>query len=150
KLVRRNKGPMLAVGLVLLALVAGIIGTTWGLIHADRAREDAVAAQIAEAARAAGERRARDAEAVHRLRAEENAKLAAPALEEIMTGARQRLTLYALDQPMPVPKKPEREKLERELLEKGLRFYEQLAQTNATDWAARRQRAKAYESVGRL
>jgi serine/threonine protein kinase/WD40 repeat protein len=37
KLVRRNKGPMLAVGLVLLALVAGIIGTSVGLFRADKA-----------------------------------------------------------------------------------------------------------------
>ena len=30
KFVRRNKGPVLAAALVLLALVGGIIGTTWG------------------------------------------------------------------------------------------------------------------------
>jgi len=33
KFARRNKGPMLAVGLVLLALVAGIIGTTWSNVR---------------------------------------------------------------------------------------------------------------------
>jgi WD40 repeat protein/serine/threonine protein kinase len=37
KLVRRNKGPMLAVSLVLLALVVGIIGTTWGLVGTEKA-----------------------------------------------------------------------------------------------------------------
>jgi serine/threonine protein kinase/WD40 repeat protein len=37
KLMRRNKGPMLAVSLVLLALVAGIIGTTWGLVGTEKA-----------------------------------------------------------------------------------------------------------------
>src|SRR5205823_4967673 len=42
----------------------------------------------------------------------------------------------------------EQEKLEWEFLEKGLKFYEQLAQTNATDWTARRERAKAHASVG--
>src|SRR5262249_22508714 len=34
KLVRRHKGPVLAASLVVLALVGGIIGTTWGLIRA--------------------------------------------------------------------------------------------------------------------
>jgi serine/threonine protein kinase/tetratricopeptide (TPR) repeat protein len=37
KLVRRNKGPVLAAGLVFLALVIGMIGTTWGLFRAKRA-----------------------------------------------------------------------------------------------------------------
>ncbi len=41
KFVRRNRGPALAASFVLLALVAGVIGTTWGLV---RARE-AVAAE---------------------------------------------------------------------------------------------------------
>jgi serine/threonine protein kinase/WD40 repeat protein len=37
KLARRHKAPMAAASLVLLALVAGIIGTTWGLVRADKA-----------------------------------------------------------------------------------------------------------------
>ena len=39
KLVRRHKGPVLAVSLVVLALVGGVIGTTWGLIRATDAQE---------------------------------------------------------------------------------------------------------------
>src|SRR5882672_590236 len=34
KLVRRNKGPVLAASLLVLALVGGIIGTTWGMLRA--------------------------------------------------------------------------------------------------------------------
>ena len=34
--VRRHKGPVLAASLVILALVGGIIGTTWGMIRARR------------------------------------------------------------------------------------------------------------------
>jgi serine/threonine protein kinase len=45
KFVRRNRGPVLAVLLVLLALIGGVIGTTWGMIHAEQARRDAEAAQ---------------------------------------------------------------------------------------------------------
>jgi tetratricopeptide (TPR) repeat protein len=36
KFVRRNQGPMLAASLVLLALIGGIVGTTWGLLQAER------------------------------------------------------------------------------------------------------------------
>ena len=36
KFVRRNKGPVLAAALVLLALLGGIVGTTWGLVRADQ------------------------------------------------------------------------------------------------------------------
>jgi serine/threonine protein kinase/WD40 repeat protein len=37
KFVRRNKGPVVAISLVLLALVAGIVGTTWGLVGTRKA-----------------------------------------------------------------------------------------------------------------
>jgi eukaryotic-like serine/threonine-protein kinase len=58
KFVRRHKRPVLAATLVLLALVGGIIGTTIGLMRAEQARQDAVAAQEAEA----GQRRTADEE----------------------------------------------------------------------------------------
>jgi WD40 repeat protein/serine/threonine protein kinase len=46
KFVRRNKGPVLAATVFFLLLVGGIIGTSWGLVWAERARQ---AAQTAEA-----------------------------------------------------------------------------------------------------
>jgi serine/threonine protein kinase len=60
KFLRRNKGPVVAAALVLLALVGGMIGTTIGLARAETARREAVAAQLAEAERAEGERRANE------------------------------------------------------------------------------------------
>jgi WD40 repeat protein len=41
KFARRNRGPVLAAGLVVSALLAGIVGTTWGMFRADAARADA-------------------------------------------------------------------------------------------------------------
>jgi serine/threonine protein kinase len=38
KFVRRNKGPVLAASLVALALIGGVIGTTWGMLRATFAR----------------------------------------------------------------------------------------------------------------
>ncbi len=42
KLVRRHRGPVLAAVLLVLALVGGIIGTTWGMLRATDAQADAV------------------------------------------------------------------------------------------------------------
>jgi serine/threonine protein kinase/WD40 repeat protein/Flp pilus assembly protein TadD len=42
KLVQRYRAPALAASLLMLALVGGIIGTTWGLIRANQARTDAL------------------------------------------------------------------------------------------------------------
>ena len=49
KFVRRHKGRVLAAGLVLFALLAGLAGTTWGLVRADAARREAQAAAAREA-----------------------------------------------------------------------------------------------------
>jgi serine/threonine protein kinase/tetratricopeptide (TPR) repeat protein len=50
KLVRRHRGPVLAAALVLIALLAGVVGTTWGLIRAERAlQSEALARALAEA-----------------------------------------------------------------------------------------------------
>ena len=42
KFLKRNKGPVVAAALVLLALLAGIVGTTFGLIRAERQRIEAL------------------------------------------------------------------------------------------------------------
>jgi len=39
KFLRRHKGPALAGSMVVLALAGGIVGTTWGLVRAERARQ---------------------------------------------------------------------------------------------------------------
>jgi eukaryotic-like serine/threonine-protein kinase len=49
KLIRRNKGRVIAAGFVLLALLGGIIGTSWGLVRAESARGVAEQARQAEA-----------------------------------------------------------------------------------------------------
>jgi WD40 repeat protein/serine/threonine protein kinase len=47
KFVRRNRGPVLAAALLLLALLGGIAGTTWGLVVADRALDDEAKQRVA-------------------------------------------------------------------------------------------------------
>ncbi len=51
KFMRRNRGPVLAVMLVLLVLIGGITGTTWGLVEARRQGNAAATARDAEAER---------------------------------------------------------------------------------------------------
>jgi eukaryotic-like serine/threonine-protein kinase len=69
KFVRRNRGPVLAAALLVLSLVAGIVGTTWGLVRATRAAEAERLAkrdteeQKENAVRSAAEARAKEAEA---------------------------------------------------------------------------------------
>lgn len=66
---RKHKGPVIAVGLVLLALICGVVGTTWGLVEASRAKDiaqsnarEAIAEKAkAEAAALDEERAKRDA-----------------------------------------------------------------------------------------
>jgi serine/threonine protein kinase/tetratricopeptide (TPR) repeat protein len=50
KFFRRNKGLVRAVAAVFLLLVAGIVGTSWGMLRAERARQEAEDARNAEAA----------------------------------------------------------------------------------------------------
>lgn len=83
---------MIAASLVLLALVAGAVGTTLGLIEARRQTAFAIAAQQAEAERTEGERLAKlDAEAKKaeaeqaQARAEAGEKLAEDRLVEVET-----------------------------------------------------------------
>lgn len=56
---RRNRGAVISAGLLFVALILGITGTTIGLIWAEQARQDAVVAQQAETERAEGERLAK-------------------------------------------------------------------------------------------
>jgi eukaryotic-like serine/threonine-protein kinase len=60
KFVRRNRGPVLAATLLALALVAGIVGTAFGMVRAEKRRVEAEQARDAEAA---AKRKAEQAEA---------------------------------------------------------------------------------------
>ena len=76
KFVRRNRPQVVAAGLVLVALVAGVVGTTAGLIEARKQERAALAAQAAEAERAEGEKRAKELAETKRAEAEQQQKRA--------------------------------------------------------------------------
>ncbi len=60
KFMRRHRGPVVAAGLVLLALVGGIAGTTWGLLRAVEERDAKDAALKAEQKAREDETKARE------------------------------------------------------------------------------------------
>ncbi|MEX2559835.1 MAG: serine/threonine-protein kinase, partial [Pirellulales bacterium] len=68
KFARRNKGPALAVTLILLALIAGVVGTTWGMVRAEQQRR--IAEISAQKALAAAEAEKIAKEAAHAREAE--------------------------------------------------------------------------------
>jgi serine/threonine protein kinase len=81
KFVRRNRGAVAAAGLVLLALVLGIVGTTWGLVRAAQAlAAEAEQRQAAEHA-AAAEKQAKEREADQRRQAVASQKKAEAAAQ---------------------------------------------------------------------
>jgi tetratricopeptide (TPR) repeat protein len=69
KFIRRHRGPVVAAAAVLAALVAGLAGTTWGLVRAEAARS-------AEADARRGQTERAEAEARQRERAEANERRA--------------------------------------------------------------------------
>jgi serine/threonine protein kinase/predicted negative regulator of RcsB-dependent stress response len=84
KFLRRNKGPVLAAALVLLALVGGIMGTTWGLVRASQAL-DAETEQRQVAEKLAREKaELADFERQSRERADQQSELALKTLKLVV------------------------------------------------------------------
>ena len=87
KFLRRNRGPVIAVTLLLAVLLAGVIGTTWGMIAAENAAESEREAKQGEAKERKEAVKQRDrAVAAHQ-----------PALDEGAPGMRTLAATLALD-----------------------------------------------------
>ena len=149
KLARRNKAVLTTLAVVTTALIAGIIGTSWQAIRAEKNLELANTAQK----RAEGNLKLATAE---QRRAEGNLDLALEALDAVYLDAigEEKLLGVPLAQPddeeIRFVTPPPLTDLERELLERGLSFYDQFAQQNAVASRAFVQTAQAYYRVGLL
>ena len=126
KFVRKHRGPVAGAAAVLLVLVGGVIGTTWGLLRAERARE-------AEAARAG-------AEARERQQAQQNLDLAYQVLDDLYVDVPNR----RLDEQAPVSAE------DRDRLGRALGFYEVLAGQEPNGPDGRRKAGQAYRRVGEI
>jgi tetratricopeptide (TPR) repeat protein len=138
KFVRRNRGPVLAGVLVLVVLLGGIIGTTWGLVWANNARE-------AEAA----QRLLADGNAVKAL----EAKHAAEEQRDRAAKARDR-TCQVLDQMTSkitddsLATQKELSPQQKKFLTEVLQYYREFAGEKADDKETRERTAKAAFQVG--
>jgi serine/threonine protein kinase/tetratricopeptide (TPR) repeat protein len=117
KFLRRNRGSVIAVSLLLLALVGGIIGTTWGLVNADAAhRAEAEQRQVAESEKKKAEQAA-EAARQQRRRAESREAQAIAAVKRFRDAVANEPELKnskALD------------RLRRRLLKEPLAFFREL------------------------
>ncbi|HUR55603.1 MAG TPA: protein kinase, partial [Gemmataceae bacterium] len=158
KFVRRNRGQVFAASLVLLALLAGIAGTTWGLVKAKRqeriALDEMTAKEVARKAeseqREIAEAKARDAlkaadeerlarhrEAEHRTRAEK----ARDRTREVLDAMTSSVTATALGtQPAVSPE-------QKQFLTGVLMYYREFAGEKADDEKSRARTAYAATRV---
>jgi len=140
KFVRRNRRHVLAGLIVLLALLAGIAGTTWGLFRAEAARKVAVAARKAEADRADGERQARvqaEAEKAKAERAEQQ------TLEDYRAATDDAIAQL-------IGSKPEVGTKERTYLENTLKRWQEFAARQTDDERGQAIRAEGHQRIGVL
>jgi serine/threonine protein kinase len=140
KFVRRHRGQVIATALLLIALLAGIAGTTTGLIRAEQQRGVAEANERKAIDAAGAERRAREQEAVQRAKAEQardRTRQALDAMTSTVTGdslATQRE--ISADQ--------------KQFLTEVLKYYQEFAGEEAHDKTSRVRTAAAASRLGKI
>jgi serine/threonine protein kinase/tetratricopeptide (TPR) repeat protein len=133
----RNRGLVSATAIVLVCLVLGIIGTSWGLQQAVQAKSNAERdAEAAGQARRAEETQRELAEK-EKARAEENLRQARSAVDKLFTRVAQDMA-----------NKPHMEEIRRALLVDALQFYQGFLAQKGTDPEMRHETARAYRRVG--
>jgi serine/threonine protein kinase/tetratricopeptide (TPR) repeat protein len=147
KFARRNKGPVLTASLVLMALVGGIIGTTWGMLRATVAESDAIR-EAGEKTTALSEKETALAAArENEVRATAAQKDAQESLKEALAAVEQMLTRVAEER---LQFMPQMEAMRRELLQDALAFYLKFHEKKSDDPVIRREAALGYLRVARI
>jgi tetratricopeptide (TPR) repeat protein len=131
KLVIRNKRAVLAASLVLLALMAGVAGTTWGLLRANRERRIAESNATKANLAATAEKQAKE-------RALANFTLARESVEKYLG--------TVTDDPE--LKNADFHKLRKKLLESALPFFQRIAEQKNDDPEVEAGRGRAYYRLG--
>jgi serine/threonine protein kinase/tetratricopeptide (TPR) repeat protein len=127
KFVRRNRGRVAAAAVMLLALVGGVIGTTWQAVRAKQAEAEARAVRdAAEAARALAER---------------NFQKARSAVEDYLQ--------KVADNP-DLKHNPQSHDLRKQLLAAALPFFEEFVREKSDDPAVRFDQGKAYSRLAKV
>jgi serine/threonine protein kinase len=133
KFLRRNKGLAIAASLVFLALVAGVIGTSIGLVQAEQAREaEARQGELTAAALATSE---------------ENRKLAEKRFDEKRGALDEMLQSFSDDR---LKLLPGSQQIRQVFFEKGLEQYAQILRERQDDPAVQARLADSYRELGML
>jgi serine/threonine protein kinase len=133
KFVRRNKGPVLAASLILLTLIAGMVGTTWGLIRAEQHRI-----------------------VVERQRnelAERNQALQAAHEHERLLNERARQAIESVTSDTAIEQLSREKELrpeQKDFLDKMIQYYAESTQEVVATEQERSRQARAYFQMGRL
>jgi tetratricopeptide (TPR) repeat protein len=133
KFVRRNKGPVLAALSILLALVAGVVGTTGGLIRAERHR------LVVEGQR-------NDL-------AERNQELRAAHERERLLNERARQAIETVTSETAVDLLTREKELrpeQKDFLDKMIQYYAEASQDGGATEQERARQARAYHRMGRM
>ena len=133
KFVRRHKGPVLAGLLILLALVAGVVGTTYGLIRAEQQRLVVENQRNELAERNQALQAAREHERLLNERARQ-------AIETVTSEAS--IDLLMREKEL----RPE----QKDFLDKMIQYYAEVSQDGGTTEQERTRQARAYYRMGRM
>ena len=147
KFVRRHRGRVIAVGLVLLALLVGLAGTTWGLFEAQRQEEIAIAAKGQEALARQRESNRADAEAKERKRADEEKQRAIRFRDQALDALR---ATTGADVEKLIASKTELSANEREYLEAIAKRWQGFAKQAGTDVETREYQVEGHFRVAFL
>ncbi len=133
KFLRRNRGPVIAAALVVMALIAGVIGTSIGLVQAQQAREaEAKQGELTAAALA---------------KSEENRKLAEKRFDEKRGALDEMLQSFSDDR---LKLLPGSQQIRQVFFEKGLEQYTQILRERQDDPAIQARLADSYRELGVL
>ncbi len=154
KFVRRNRGQVIAASLVFLTLLAGILGTSWGLVEANRAAEEERKAKVeAESekanalASATSEKAAKfDALEKEKLAVEQKGKAekARDRTRDVLDAMVSEVTGNSLTTQKEVSAE------QKKFLESVLGYYREFAGENADDELSRSRHAQAALRVGQI
>jgi serine/threonine protein kinase/Flp pilus assembly protein TadD len=133
KFVRKHRGPVLAAGIIVALLAAGIVGTSIGLVQAKHAEERALASADAE-------RQAKDNETLERQKAEAAQQQAMDALRATTDDVVEKL----------IGAKPVLGPAEKEFLESTLKRWQSFAAQQGAGELARQVRAEGVFRVAYL
>jgi serine/threonine protein kinase len=133
KFVRRNKGPVMATSLIVLSLVAGMIGTTWGLIRAEKQR------LMVEGQRNELAQRNRELQAAH-----EHERLLNERARQAIESVTSDTTIDLLT------RQNELRQEQKDFLDKMIQYYAESIDEGAATEQEQSRRAQAYHRMGRL